>query len=447
MPIDIVADKRNPGLTPNPYEDPTNAPFEERKRKFITVGPSQDKTERPVDEAAAPSEPYVLINQNETDKNLDPNSPGFGTMVSHEIDNGLGSNLYGLLQDFGQAEPETDALFLELAETADQLTEKYGWDSTMLDELMSEVQSKEELERKAARIAEQQTYMASLENTSMAKQLAAGFTGFVLDPINLIPAGVVIKAGAATAKVFPRIASTLQKSALGKTTAFSTMGAVEEAVRNYPRLMNDPTYSYEMYKLDVAIGAGFGAGLAGIPIAGRFAKSKISKGVNEAVDKYTTSLNARLAINTLTDTLRVTKNPAAKKAVQDAIDATAGPEAVRAAKKAANVERAQTQVDAAKVNVKLKDISAKVSKAIEEGQLDAQSVIQEFSSELRRTHPTFAKIADAITERVKRATEDTQSVGAARRKETLRTKVQDAAVDTDSVMIKEALDDIDRAFD
>ena len=105
------------------------------------------------------------------------------------------------------------------------------------------------------------------------------------------------------------------------------------------------------------------------------------------------------------------------------------------------------------MNVTLKGASDKVRAAIDEGKIDAEALVAEFSSELKRTHPTFAKIADAITERVKRAADKAEeapkSAGAAGRKETLGTKVGDKVQDLkdDHEVFKAALDDIDRAFD
>ena len=446
MPRNIIGDTNTPGLTPNPEEG------QELDRPSMFDRMRESFVQEPATEEPKQKRPYVLINKNETDKKLDPNSPSFGTIVGHEIDNGLGSNLYGLIQDYGQAQPETDELFFELSAAADKAAEKHNFDPHVLDELMSDVQSVEELERKAQRIADQQAFMASLSSTSMAKQMAAGVTGFVLDPINLIPGGIVLKGGSAAARVFPKIANYLQKTTPRRAATFGAMGAIEEAARNYPRVLNDPTYSYEMYKMDVALGAGFGAGLAAMVPAGVFAKTKISQGVRKAVDTYQTSLEARMAINTLTDTLKVTKNPKAAAAVKEAIDASLGDEAVKAAKKAADVERAQQQVNTSKVHVTLREASDKVRASIEEGKVDAQALVQEFSEELKRTHPTFAKIAEAVAERVKRATdaeEAPKSAGAAGRKETLGTKVGDKVQDLkdEHAAFKATLDGIDEAFD
>lgn len=465
MPRDIIADKKSPGLEPNApsslgtIDKAIYAVSSKEQQKYVDETISKERRreankaamENPVVEETSPAKPYTLITQTENDKGVSPNSPGFMSLLGNEIDNGMGANLYGLVQNYGDKEPESEELFLKLTETADKLTKQYGWDSTIIDELMVDVQSTEEMERKAKRIYEQQGFMASLENTSMAKQFFAGLGGFILDPVNLIPGGIVLKGGSAAARVFPKVANALQRTTGGKAATWGAMGAIEEAARNYPRLMNDPTYSYEMYRMDVALGAMFGGGLATMAPVGRLAKTQISKGVNKAMNKYQTSLEARLAVNTLTDTLRFTHNPEAQAAVAKAIKETLGPEQIAAAKKAADVERAQRQVDESTVNIKFQDVAAKFKKTIEDGKTDAESIVAEFTSELKKSHPTMAKIAEALAERVKRAADAAEakpkSAGAAARKETIRTKVQDAAHDAEEGFYKEALDDIDRAFD
>lgn len=456
MADDKITDTRNPALEPNPDKGTSIL--------GMTFGDDTEEAGRQIEErdaaqnAPAPSvdtpEPFQAVLTTETDKGISANGMSFTGNLGHEIDNGLGTNLAGLVQDYANAEPESEELFFELAEKADKLTEQYGWDSTITDELLSDVQSVEELERKAKRVAQYQADMASLDNTSMTQQLIAGFGGFVLDPVNLIPGAAIIRGGNAAAKVFPRIANSLTKTSVGKTGTYAAMGAIEEAARNYPRLMNDPVYSYEMYKLDVAIGAGFGGGLAAVMPGGKLALSKVSEGVQKAVNKYKTSQEARMAVNTLTDTLGVTKNPAAKKAVQDAIDAAADSATVKAAKKAADYERAREQVDTSTVNIKLKQATEKARSDIEEGLFDAHESMKQFAEELRANHPTMGKIADALVARAERAAkaeadEAAQSMGAAKRTETLGTKIGDKVQDLadDHAAVKAALDDIDRAFE
>ena len=469
---DIIADTRSANLESNPGNS-----MEDRKNRFIeentllkahrtvgaairdTVKESSEQTQAPTvqDVPKAQPKPYSLITEGETDKGISPNSPDFGSLVGNEINNGISANLWGMVKDYGDSQPVDQKLIADLDAKAEQLIEQYGWDESMVDELYGGSRSVEAMERKAERIYQQQGFMASLENVSTAKQLAAGFAGFVLDPVNLVPGAAVYKGATAAARILPSVAKTINASAKSKATAWAAMGAVEEAARNYPRLLNDPTYSYEMYKMDVGLGAAFGGGLSVLPIAGQFAKTKLSKEINSALNVYRTSLDARLAVNKLTDALRVTKNPAARTAVEKAIKEAAGPEHVKAAKKAADIDRAQTQVNESTVNVKLSEMAEKLRTSVEEGSVDAQSIIEEFASELRRTHPTFAKIAEAVTERVKRAAdklegEQPKSAGAAARGSTMKDKAGDAAFTVKdearraAAQVKETLDDIDNAF-
>lgn len=452
MPNDIIAG-RNTGAQLSPNEtsflnkDVLDVAVEAKDAvvDFVTPTPSVDEPVEEVTEAPA----FNIIAQRENSKSYDPNGIGFLSNVAHEIENGLGSNLNGLITDYANAQPSSAELDAQLEDKALQLTEKYGWDTTIMDELMGNVQSVEELERKGERIFTQQAYMASLETTGMAQQVAAGFAGFVLDPINLIPGGVVIKAGAATAKVFPKIANSLTRTTLGKTGTYAAMGAVEEAARNYPRLMNDPTYSYEMYRIDVAMGAAFGGGLAAIMPGGKMLFTKASTISRKAADKYKTSLEARMTMNTLTDALRVTKNPKAKADLEAAIKANTSPEDLAKAKNAGKVERAQAQVNESKINIKFRDTISKVREQAEEGTLDAQAMMKEFSEELKSTSPTMAKVAEAIKTQIQRQADklddSPQSMGAAKRKETLGTKIDDLAADHEQV--KAMMDDVDRVMD
>ena len=468
----FIDDEQSPQLEPNPaselgvidkaikavgtkgQSDFIDEQHRERRRKERNKEAMANPEHTP---GVPSSEPFQVITQTETDKGIAPDAPGFGSLVGNEIRNGITANLWGLLRDYGDSQPVDEKLIADLDNKASQLIEKYGWDESMTDELYGGTRSVEEMERKAERIHQQQGFMASLENTSMAKQLAAGFTGFVLDPINLIPGAAIYKGATAAGRIMPAIANTINASAKSRATAWAAMGAVEEAGRNYPRLLNDPTYSYEMYKMDVGLGAAFGGGLSVIPSAGIFVKSKLSREVNEALNQYRTSLNARLAVNKLTDALKVTKNPAAKAAVKKAMDEAAGPETVKAAKKAADLDRAQKQVEESTVNVKLSQMAEKLRTAADEGVVDAEAIVTEFASELRRVHPTFAKIAEAVAERAQRAAkklegEEGKSAGAAARQSTLKDKAGDVAADIKtearmrSAELKETLEGIDNAF-
>lgn len=417
-------------------------------KDFFTLDPLPERDDTPVEK------PFKLIPDDELERARNPNSPAWSSMVTHEISEGVTSHIANAISDARDAEPDSEQLSQDLDDASLALSEKYGIDVDTIDQIAASSRSVEELTRKAKRLHDADIWNRSVADVGFMTQASAGLVGFVLDPVNLIPGAAVIKGGRIAAKMLPRMSERLMANGLGRTGTFAAMGAIEEATRLYPRLMSDPTYSYDQYKIDVALGAGFGGGIAAVSLGGRFAKNNLSKGINDALDKYKTSLESRLVVNKLTDTLGVTKNENARKAVQEAIDAALGPEAIKDAKRAAEIAKAQDQVMMSKVNQTLRNHSEKFRDQVKEG-LDTkiEDTITEMVDELKRTHPTFAKIAEAIKlqkerKAAKAAAEEAQSMGSAKRKETLGTKVGDKIQDMkdDSAAFKEAMDDIDRIF-
>ncbi|RKZ02573.1 hypothetical protein DRQ25_18505, partial [Candidatus Fermentibacteria bacterium] len=293
----------------------------------------------------------------------------FWGQVGYEIDNGLTSNLYGVMSDFANKnfDERTEAEERDYYLKAQTLAFEHNLPPTAAEDLVKGVKSIEELERKVIRMSEVMNINKSLENTSTFQAMSAGAAGFILDPINFVPGVGVYKAGAAASKVIPKVSSVLLNgttrhtamSFTEKAIGYAAMGAVEEAARNYPRLTNDPSYSYELYKTDVMLGAGFGGGFVAIAPAAKAAFRPVARGAKAAIDNYATSLNARMAMNTVTDAIGLTKSPEIKQTLEKgAKQINDTPSKVE--KQRANVQRAQAQIDEARAQQTVQRIAKEI---------------------------------------------------------------------------------------
>ena len=163
----------------------------------------------------------------------------------------------------------------------------------------------EAAEREADRLRTQEFREVLRGNEGIGQSITAGITGFVADPINLVPGGFIVKGMSMSAKLASAaglrgvVGTTMSKKAM----TWGAAGAVEELVRAAPRLASDQTYMQDQYLTDAALTMAFGAGM---PIAGagiRLAGTKASAAVREVV-QFGEAMGLDQAVRTTADTAR-----------------------------------------------------------------------------------------------------------------------------------------------
>ena len=330
--------------------------------------------------------------------------------------------------------------------------EKYGLTDAAIDPILEEATSVEHAEELADRIRRVNANDASAADEGIGQMIVSGIGGFALDPTNwlLVTKGLQLanSASRATPTIAKAVTATMATKK-GKVAALATFGAVEEAVRMSPRLANDPSYNYERYLTDVATGAVFSAGIGISMPAGRWAAGKLKEpydGVMSTISNYqrkvAESQNIRTSANLVKSALKESTQ------VRKVSDVTKmfGDDAVEAA-----VHKAQTQVKESKLLGRIDNSVASVVKTLTD---TPESIHKSFVTSMKdildaAVPPEKGKVRVAIRKFNKwiddLAATDTKrddSVGAAKRKETTATKIDDAVHDVKQ-STKEAIDSIE----
>lgn len=201
--------------------------------------------------------------------------PGLVTATKWEIeDYGLTSNLVRWMDQATDKPAEGDEL--KIADAMPELmigvSEEYyehiagqpNWDAAV---------------RESERVRTLEFRSRAKENQSVTDALKAGFAGFVLDPINLVPGAVLVKGMSLTARAATALGMRgMAATTLSKNVAkWGFVGGGEELLRNIPRLQSDPTYKAEQYLMDAAFGVAFGGAIPLVPGAARSVGSGVSK--------------------------------------------------------------------------------------------------------------------------------------------------------------------------
>lgn len=108
---------------------------------------------------------------------------------------------------------------------------------------------------------------------SVVSQFGYGAAATIINPLTLVPAGGIAKLGKAAvdttkywqvSRLIAGKATVSGAATVAKLTAWTSMGGLEGALVNYPRLAADHTYTPKDYMLDTALDAGFGLAIGSI---------------------------------------------------------------------------------------------------------------------------------------------------------------------------------------
>jgi hypothetical protein len=101
------------------------------------------------------------------------------------------------------------------------------------------------------------------------QSLGSGITAFLVDPTNFIPGAIVLKGMSVAEKLAVGFGTRIAAKApvAAKIGKIATGGALEESLRNAPRLATDVDYQVSDYYTDIALGMAIGAAIPGVPAA------------------------------------------------------------------------------------------------------------------------------------------------------------------------------------
>lgn len=126
-------------------------------------------------------------------------------------------------------------------------------------------------------IIEDESNSAEFDDMPLYAQFGYGAAVIIADPLTLIPAGSIARAGKGViaankawqmSRVVGGKSAISGSSTLAKLAAWTGAGAAEGAIFNLPRLNADHTYTSRDYVLDTMMDAGFGLALGGIVTSG-----------------------------------------------------------------------------------------------------------------------------------------------------------------------------------
>jgi len=279
--------------------------------------------------------------------------------------------LRDLIREDASAEDEH-----EILANVDGMIEKAGIHPSTKTQILEQAQSVEHAQELVDHILDQQRKAPGREAMSFMGSATSGVLGFIGDPANLIPGTLMLKAGSALTKAFPKIAAKVATAAptlSGKASRWAAFGAVEEAIRSAPRLAADPTFHQEDYLLNVGFGALFGVGLArGIPGAKWLANNTITpafKALNGALDgayrAAQESASIRFAGNVVAAAARGSKKVASNPNVKATIKEMDTGSTIRNAR-----NKAREQAAKSKVLNRLKDTAVKLAHKLNRKDVD-----------------------------------------------------------------------------
>ena len=362
--------------------------------------------------------------------------PGFWQSTWWNVqDDGLTANAARMIQDIAADDPTQESM-AQLEQSMPTLMERLPEGSSGLYDEVLATGSVENATRFIERYNRVKRHVKEQDKMNPMTALASGVSGFIADPSNLF---IAAKGAQVATKVVPKLVPYMNKTVAAIAT-FGATGALEESIRNIPRVMNDPTFNQEEYITAVAFGAAFGSGMMAIKpgftaIAGPTGKQfkKVSNAIGDALHKYEADIASRTVLNTVTDLARYGKD-AVKGLDIKSLD-------VKAVAREANL-RAQEQVSLKFRELKVADLGERIRKAADEGSdpkvvikevgTSVEEVIEAMRSRISEAElPDFEESVKDLMDKIKstKLPGADDSAGSAKRQTTIGDKAEDVAHD------------------
>ena len=377
--------------------------------------------------------------------------PTFFGGVEQEIETtGLLPNFHRAISDLQEFDESDDAHLIQ--RDLPQILADHGLPTEFGDAIFEQAKNPEHAVKLAERTARVLKHSKQMDSMSGLRALSTGIAGFGGDPTNLVPGFALYKGAVATgkfvSKLAPRVAALTSKSKTGRVAAWTAFGAVEESFRNSPRLYNDPTYTYEQYMLDVAIGAGFTGGIAaGIPAAKFLAQGRF-RHVAEATRGLHTKLYESATLRTGLNMAWAATKGTGRAVKDDGVigmlrkgDIGAG---IRNARNKANMQVAESRT--------LNSINGAARNAAEKFKAESDTAVAGFDKSLKEILDVYAPTGSANRANVQRFTDwaDARAAAAVQKADTAvdKTKQQTGTqrkADTTEDKIKTEIDSIQQS--